>query len=282
MINAVLIRIIGNNLPPRHSSKQNVKNLQYIIDNECPFENCKKLYVINRILNDDNHDEIKSILDEADLDYLDIPVVKKSYLECGTDFERRNYLTNCNGARNEALDFGMSYDADMVLPLDGNCFFREDAWYQLTIPIIPSGGYVIIMMARGTDLSEIDEGKIPSWFENYQYANKIVTSATEPQIGFFRDYDKKYDERYPYGMASKVNLLFKLGMPGIWDRWFPQERRKALSDASEHYGSVCQLGWCYRLPSGVNEAEGNNTLRGKLRDEAVKLLIEEADDKFRT
>ena len=56
------------------------------------------------------------------------------------------------------------------------------------------------------------------------------------------------------------------------------DRRKALRNVSEHAGDIPQLGWCYRLPSGVPEAEEDNNIRGKMRDQGIELLLQKAEE----
>ena len=46
----LLIRIIGNDLEPRHRAGQSRDNLRFILENEPPLPGCGKRFVLNRIV----------------------------------------------------------------------------------------------------------------------------------------------------------------------------------------------------------------------------------------
>ncbi|TIV70940.1 MAG: hypothetical protein E5V89_12390, partial [Mesorhizobium sp.] len=45
----VLVRIIGNDLEPRHRKGQSYDNALFILDNESDFPDCEKVWLVNRI-----------------------------------------------------------------------------------------------------------------------------------------------------------------------------------------------------------------------------------------
>jgi hypothetical protein len=62
----------------------------------------------------------------------------------------------------------------------------------------------------------------------------------------------------------------------VWDEWYPDKRSQCLKDVSKFYGDVRFAGWVYRLPSGIDDAEIDNKIRGKLREQGIRNLIQEA------
>lgn len=274
MLNYSLIRILGNDLVPRHADGQTVKNLKFILDNEFEFENTEKIFILNRIVDPYVVDEIQGILDGAGVV---IPFDQTYYNKYCTDQDSKiRYLTNVNTARNLFLH-GHSDKDNVILPLDGNCFFRLDGWLRFVSGLEWDRGYSVIQMSRCTEYPNPESSVLPSWQEQWRYANKVVDSPTEPQIAFLPEFDKKYDESLLYGNASKLGLLYTIGCRGVWDNWFPELKAKCMMNKSRYYGKFCEGGWCYRLPSGVTDAERDNQIRAKLREEGLKRLVYYAD-----
>ena len=46
----LMIRILGNDLDGLHGSNQTLENLAFTLENEYNFSNCKKMFVLNRIV----------------------------------------------------------------------------------------------------------------------------------------------------------------------------------------------------------------------------------------
>ena len=46
-----IIRILGNNLNSVHSDTQTYDNLKFTLENEYEFNNCDKIWILNRIVN---------------------------------------------------------------------------------------------------------------------------------------------------------------------------------------------------------------------------------------
>ena len=54
----LMIRILGNDLDGLHGSHQTLENLAFILENEYNFSNCKKMFVLNRIVSIERKKEI--------------------------------------------------------------------------------------------------------------------------------------------------------------------------------------------------------------------------------
>jgi hypothetical protein len=260
-----LVRILGNDLPPRHEKGQTIRNLRYILDNEFDFENCDKYYVLNRIVDTGSYEEIRKLVGDRKFEF---PFVAEDYLTCD---DKLNYLTNVNFCRNATI-WELHSKYDVVLPLDGNCFFDKHGFWSFykTAYNHPYHGYFYIPMSRCKTYNDIN---FPCCVENWSFGSKSAMDLTEPQLAFVSEnFDMDFNPDFPYGRMSKAEFLVRLGIPGVWDNWLPQPTEK-----SKFYGSVISAGYVHRLPSGVPECETNNILRAKMRDEGIKNLIQLAE-----
>jgi hypothetical protein len=299
----VLYRIIGNDLVPRHRSGQARDNLKFILDHEAPFAGCEKRFVVNRIVDRERESEIVSLLESAGVGYLRIPFDAENYRCIPWDVvgvppeyapftpqfsklseqeqgrvlmrlyrHKNNYVMNNNGARNAALEEGR-IRAKWVLPWDGNCFLTEGAWEELRSEILqsPHIPYFVVPMARITDNSQaLDPAFRPEAVE-------------EPQLIFRRDTPTRFDEGYFYGRRPKVELLWRLGVPGDWDRWQMEPWDLAEPTYADDAACFAQAGWVLRLDSGRAALE-TDPVRGKVdrgiaRIEAVVSMLDQIDEK---
>jgi len=297
----VLCRIIGNDLVPRHAMGQSRTNVRFILENEPSFEGCEKRWIINRIVDVEEERAIIGLLDEYKQKYVRIPFEAGQYVGIEWDTgmlpwpgylagheyrllddklrsrvltaayrHKNNYIMNNNGARNVALEGGRRV-AKWVLPWDGNCFLTEAAWREVREAVIGSGHlkYFVVPMARIMDNAELlDGGFRPE-------------AREEPQIVFRRDAAEVFDTTFCYGRRPKVELLWRLGVPGPWDSWLDSAwdlDRPAFSEEAGQYGVA---GWVARLFSGAGhlEEEGGVVLqqRGLSRDEAIRGMIQRTD-----
>jgi|GEM_PF-1080709 len=297
-----LYRILGNDLPPRHKIGQTFNNLKFILENEPDFKNCTKHWVVNRIVDQEQEEAILKLLDQHKQHYLRIPFVLNEYHKVEWDLDnfptptffldgryhqmgrydqvraqahsRRKkiqYTANNNGARNAALKDGQGR-AKWVMPWDGCCYLTASAWEQVSdsIKAKPYLKYYCVPMLRILDndkLLDITKGLPPV--------------EEEPQIIFRRDFQEEFDEQIPYGRRPKVNLFWRLGVPGDWDRWNDDVWDMPRPKRSEDAGSFGWAGWVARLNSGCPELEGcsqaSQVNRGIARAEALISLLDDLD-----
>lgn len=276
-LNFVLARILGNDLVPRHTKGQTLSNLKFILENEYEFDDTTKIFILNRIVDQEAESEIESLLSTKGVAYVKVPFLEYEY-ELATNKEL--YLTNLNVARNVFLKTFFP-DGTVIMPLDGNCFFRLDGWFRFINSLEYDRGYAIIQMARCLEYPDPTSSVTPSWYENWRFANKTIYAPSEPQIAFLPGYDKIYDEDLMYSEASKLGLLYSIGYKGVWDNWYPELRAKSILNKSKYFKRACEGGWCFRLPSGVSEAETDNQVRAELRKQGLKNLVKNADARIR-
>jgi len=298
--NFVIYRIIGNDLVPRHAKGQSHANVAFILEHEPAFEACEKRWIINRIVDPDEEAAIIALLEKHHQPYLRIPFDHDEYRQLRWDagglpspewifsktYDRLDpgdkqlvqlhlrrhktlYAMNNNGARNTALADGRSR-AKWVLPLDGNCYFTAEGFAALRqhIEAAPWHPYVILSMARIIDNTQLlTPGFTP-------------VADEEPQVVFRSDTGESFDESIPYGRRPKVELLWRLGVRGPWDKYnfhtWDAQRPPYASEA----GSFQEVGWVARLASGRADLEVGRTgfiNRGAVRGDSIISTLDQID-----
>jgi hypothetical protein len=294
-----LCRIIGNDLLPRHSLGQTSGNVKFILDNEEKFENCTKYWLINRIWDADERRRIVDLLVARGQSFQEIPFEYCQYatlendpvenahrdldgaiqttvpdnrthiVEMAARRSKNIYAINNNGARNLAIEIGRQR-ARWILPWDGNAFLTPQGWRQLCEGLRRGRHYryVTVPMARITDNSELlDYGFAPA-------------AAEEPQIVFRADAPLRYDERMAYGRRPKVELLWRLGVAGPWDKFKTDPTDLPRPGRAVSAGACGSAGWVARLSSGnptLETGERSARLRNAARAEAIVAALDRLD-----
>lgn len=297
----VLYRIIGNDLYPRHKKGQSRENVRFILENEPELAGCQKRWVVNRIIDPGEERQIIAMLEAHGQPFLHIPFVAEEYRRIGWDFDalpapgylagaefrklgpeqqdrartalyrlKNNYVMNNNGARNASLRDGRGR-AKWVLPWDGNGFVTAKAWQEISQAVVsrPHLKYFAVPMERVTDNSMLLRDDF------------TPHPVEEPQLLFRRDAGEAFNEDFPYGRRPKVELFWRLGIPGPWDRWnddpWEQKRREPSSEAFQ-FGVA---GWVARMNSGAGALEQKDKAsfknRGLARQEAIVAAIDHVD-----
>lgn len=296
----VLYRIIGNDLPPRHNAGQSRANLSFILENEPPLPDCEKRFVVNRILDKKEEQSIISMLKDAGASYLHIPFKQDEYKQIPLDSQgvpsqyapqskghsrlsaieqhhilmrlyrlKNNYVMNNNGARNAALREGRTA-AKWVLPWDGNCFLTDKAWESIRSAVTanPEIPYYIVPMARVTDNSLLLD------------ATCAPPAQEEPQVLFRCDSDLEFNCEYPYGRRPKVELLWRLGVPGVWDAYSIEPWDLPYPAYADQAGDFAEAGWVARLYSGQARQEkgpGKSIARVLARTKAIITYLDKIE-----
>ncbi|MEO1397468.1 MAG: alginate lyase family protein [Pseudomonadota bacterium] len=289
----VLYRILGNDLTPRQAKGQTRSNLKFILENEAEFSNCEKRFVLNRIVDADERARIEELLNRHGATYSTIPFEAHRYLEIewqqsifpSQDFvlspafqsltetrqdvalalmrQAKNlYAVDNNGARNFALREGRGL-AKWVLPFDGSCFFTPTGFEALrsaavSAPYIP---YFIVPMQRVTENADLLKPKFRTAFD------------AEPQIAFRFDAPEAFDEAVPYGRRPKVDLLWRLGVPGVWNEYRKEPWDKPQPAPSNQIGWHKSAGWVARLNSGQPELETSRKAPQRMHNARVISII---------
>jgi hypothetical protein len=297
----VIYRILGNDLEPRHARGQTRENLAFILVNEPPLEGCAKRWIVNRIVDPREEARLMALLAEHGQETATqrIPFEPEAYARIGWDLGRLPpdflaspacaalepeaqerlwlatyrlkalYAMHNNGARNAALAEGRGL-AKWVLPWDGACFVTVEAWAAIRAAVAAAPGlrYFAVPMARVADNAAL---RAPGF---------APPAEEEPQIILRRDAPEAFDEAFPYGRRPKVELFWRLGLPGPWDAWrddpWDPPRRPPAPEA------VGRAGWVARLASGreaLERADKASFLdRGAARRKAIAGTLDRIDD----
>jgi hypothetical protein len=290
-----VVRVVGNDLPPRHGSGQSVRSVRFILEHEVLPSGVVRRWVVNRITDPLVEAEVVALLEGAGEEFVRVPFVVEEYREVGLRFgdfvfsglswggdmgldevaqvrawdhvygEKNRYVMNNNGARNVALA-AWREEFRWVLPWDGNTFMTEAAWGELlgVLEEEPWRPVVVVPMARVTDNSSLLD---PSFRPE---------AVEEPQLVFRSDVWVAFDESYRYGRRPKVELLLRLGVPGPWESWKADPWEQPLPPLGGNVGWR-QAGWVARLASGVDVLESDIKLRGLGRAEAVRSHLHALD-----
>jgi hypothetical protein len=296
-----LYRIIGNSLFPRHDSGQSLTNLRFILDHEEELSHCEKRWVVNRIVNPAEETAIISLLQGRGQNFIHLPFDSSTYSEIPFNFNifpqldfffskeyfslpekertladaqlrrlKNLYVMHNNGARNRALEDGRAR-ARWVLPFDGNCFFTPQAWSELVAEVgaKPHLKYFAVPMARITSNDALLHPDFSS------------PATEEPQLLFRCDAMESFDESHPYGRRPKVELFWRLGIPGTWERWsdLPWDLPRAgRSTEATQFGYA---GWVARLSSGQADLEQSSLKsfrdRGVARSHSIIATLDRLD-----
>jgi len=299
----VLYRILGNDLEPRHESRQTLRNLEFILTNEGPLERCEKRWILNRIHDPASERDLVALIEAAGHSYLRIPFEPHVYRTIDVDWQRfggprffespaflaldpiaqararasalrlKNlYAINNNGARNAAIHDGRAV-ADWVLPWDGNCFLTADAWRSIVASVDANRiyDYHVVPMARILSNDELLTGE-----------TRFV-ARDEPQLIFHRTARETFDPEIPYGRRPKIELLSRLGLRGPWDRWAtdPWDIWPARS-SPDRYLFNGSAGWVARLSSGrpdLEQGQRSDANRADARNHAIVRTLAMLDEK---
>lgn len=294
----VLIRVLGNDLPPRHSEGQTLRNLEFILEHEKRWPEVSKRWIVNRIWDREQESRITASLESNGEQYDHIPFDIREYSKISLAYSdsivvfspqyrtlirsqqarselhsrrhRVNYAINNNGGRMAALRQGRKL-AQWILPWDGNCFLTDGAWIEIKKKIQTNSHlpYFVVPMARLPDNRLLLDNSFRP------------VASEEPQVIFRHDAEEEFDIDRPYGRRPKVDLLWRLGVPGPWDQfeddpWDPP--RPALAREA---GQFAWAGWVARLDSGQERLEKptkrSGWRRGAARNGGIIAALDKLD-----
>jgi hypothetical protein len=276
MARFVLYRILGNDLPPRHSATQTIDNLSFLIAHEPRLADCDRRFLLNRIVDPERLARLQTLLTTAGHPYDVLPFDPDEYRRQPSILARMAYVTNNNPARNAALDLGLRTDAAYILPFDGQTFFTADGWTALQhgVAAAPEATFFSVAMYRVGENARLLAGAFDPGGE----------PAAEPQLIFTPASDARFDEELPYGQAPKVELLYRLGIPGPWDAWHSDwiraHRQRALQRRSRAFGTVPEAGFVLRLESGNQAAEIDLRQRAESRLQGLRRFLTDLEQRL--
>jgi hypothetical protein len=303
----VLYRILGNDLPPRHSLNQTVTNLLFILQNEPSFENVTKIWILNRIVNNQIEQTLINILNQYNQYYIRIPFDWNIYRHISyhipsiypteeyfntTHFYKLSptnkvrlidtlyhkktlYVMNNNGARNFALRHGkQKTEAQWLMIFDGSCFLSQNGFDEIRQALLINGSriqYLIVPMSRLVNNNDL-------------FRMMKIEAKEEPQIIFRRDSTIEFLETIRYGRGPKEEILTHLGArKAFWRpfKWEPDGRKPLVIFGNNTNHLFEYAGFVFRLYSGYHpDYELSNTARACSRLYGVLIFLENLDIKL--
>lgn len=289
-----LARVIGNDLWPRHAQGQALTNLEFILRHEPAFPGCRKLFVLNRLVDLAAQARAEAMVKDHGHDCLILPFNPADYAAAtldtacfgGDDYFRSaefasigsheqdrqrlwaaapklRYAMNLNGARNAAIDRGAA-QGDWTLVLDGSCFVPPAAWQKLLkdMTACPFARYLVIPMQRLV-ANEAALTTLPR-----------PNRSEEPQLAFHTSAQARFDELYPYGVRDKTSLLDRIGVAGAWNTWGEKSwLPKGYAPLGDAYRWKSSRTAVFRLSSGVQGGELEQSSAQKQRYQSRNVAI---------
>jgi len=232
----LIIRMLGNDMPNIHHKYQTLKNLEFTLKNESNFKNTDKIYLLNRIYDKTKREKIIQLLKKHKTKYIEIPF-NMSYFKklpklnfSYNDLQMMDreeyipkllkhnlYLVNNNKARNYCINYGKKNNYEWTFALDSNSFFTEKDYYNIINNIDKKTQYIEIPQYRLDDANLKNNVLLTKKKLPYQ-------KEFEPQLAFKNTSKYKFNEKIPYGLSPKAELLNALGSQGIWNIYLDNER----------------------------------------------------------
>jgi hypothetical protein len=296
----ILYRILGNDLPPRHSPGQTLANLRHLLAHEPPLPGLEKRWLLNRIVDPELESQLREAIAPSGQRIDAIPFrfedYRKIWCDLGTTPEDRHpwsegfaaldpvaqargvdyigrhknrYAMNNNGARNMAIRLGLA-DAAWVFPWDGGCLLPAYAWEVLRpLTAIEGLSYLVVPMVR------LRGGELPS-----REPQVGAVQRDEPQLGFSRGARLHFDDTLRYGSMPKAMLLRRIGLPGPWQDWrdgtLPWEETE--QEPAPDAGRFLQAGVVFRLGAeGQDERHVDLAALQTLRFDSIRRFTRRLD-----
>jgi len=238
----LLIRILGNNILNIHGNNQTYNNLKFTIENETKFVDTDKIYVLNRIINDNQKNNIIDLLNKYNIKFLDIPFVYDDFIKIPkinskivnlynkynitkelSNYEKKLlanivlqhslYLVNINSCRNFCIQYGKDNNYDWTFVLDSNSFFTDKYFNDIINNINEKTQYIAIPQIR------IAQGKYNNTIILKAEENINLLDIEEPQVAFKNSSLITFNPNIPYGIMNKAELLNAIGVIGKWNNW---------------------------------------------------------------
>ncbi|KAG2987057.1 hypothetical protein PC128_g24533 [Phytophthora cactorum] len=292
----MLVRAIGNALPPRHDPARALQNLRFTLEHEqLEDEELATHWVLNRLADEEVARQLRDLLTEFGADFTELPLDLNEYAQApfhvvvedhgvdqvhieatGEDQWTKNqnfnavygsknrYALGINVARNLMLDIARNSGARWLLPWDQACFLTREAWGQFKHDLDNAPRHQKYFMSFMDRLQEENENVFaPSFTAN---------PWEEPQIIFRNDSIERFDEQLRYGQRDKAALLIRLQVSGVWDGWgwSSWEQRRTYANVSKDVTgpeAVPRTGYVLRLYSGLTSSvEANSPSAGFWRE----------------
>jgi len=233
---AVIVRILGNENPPRDVPGERVKVLRHILESEPQLSDVGRFFILNRIVSDEYRKELQTLLESYQLPVAVLPFnwkIKTTVESIALDG------IAINRARNTAIALGSNV-ARYTVVLDGDCGFTEEGLSPV--------------------LEEMRQDRYKYLSIPHRRAGQ--EKQGEPMLAFRDDADLRFDETRAFGDMDKIELLIRLGhdpTPYSGHLQIEGDQTKLVGEVM-HYST------------GEAEIESDSKTRGKARQDSIAEL----------
>ena len=257
----LIIRILGNDLSGLHGENQTYNNLKFTLENEPEFKNTDKIFLLNRIYNQEKKNSYIDLLEKHNKKYIvdEFDINKFHELDYVNDNKNHKfkklyhynlYLINNNGSRNFCINYGKKNNYKWIYPLDSNSYFTEKMFSDVINNIHSDTKYLILPQVRLGNENIDNEELINNNYIKYK-------KTFEPQIAFRNDCDFIFNDKLPYGSSPKAELLRVLGIEGKWKNWVDNTTIYGIKDRPKINEKYQILSYVIRL----NSYNSNNNIK---------------------
>ena len=250
MIDIAIVRVVGNELPPRDEDDSKIKSLRFVLQHE-NLKNTPRAWVINRIVDLKYKKLLYEILDGENI--TELPFKLNEYIQCETFYEKVLYACNLNGGRLEGMRFCKHHK--FLAVLDQDCYYTEDEWSK-----------ICEFIEKDQETSNTKYYITPTkrlHIDNFPYNDLSQVPDDEPMIIFRNDAEIIYDPNIRFGDDNKRKLLKKIGVEAN----IKEHKITIFSDYVKIAGNVCHIAF------SNEDVEKDVELRVKIRKESLDRLI---------
>lgn len=244
-----IVRIIGNENVPRDKPGSRLKVLEFILKNEPAFADTVKIYVLNKLIDDNYRRDVAALLQAYGIKYggADVPWQQLAKAAPLSDLDINLKVIGINQVRNALIDLAHQ-SAEYAIILDGDCVFTQQGWDEFTSTVgkHPSQYYSIPMVRIACE----------------QYFDSILRNYAEPQLAFHRTADMRFDESIPFGAKDKLELLYRLG----------HDQKMDKNHINIEGDKTCSAGYVCHLNTGIETVEMDQMDRLIARDISLQRL----------
>ena len=250
-----IIRIVGNENPPRDLPGSRLQTLEFILKHEPCFPGVPKLYLLNRLVDPEFEAQVCGLLRKYGASWLTVKLEWAALIPGLSNTDLNRQVLAINSARNTAIDFGHLY-ANHAIVLDGDCIFDQLGWDQFVAT---------------TQLQDRKYYSIPSTrTAPTEYLAGVTPILGESMLVFHRDAKLRFDVNRLFGDREKLELLFRLGHDPSPD--------------SGHCGIVgdltCLAGYVCHLHTGTDTVEHNVNVRMAQRRRSLEVLWQKVRERL--
>jgi len=255
----LIVRPLGNELPPRDHAGSRIEALRVILETE-HLDGADRLWILNRVWHQSLRQEYLKLLESHGERSVELPFSPEEYLKAPDRAAKKIQVMGLNAARSFGRRLGVEQGYEYIVSLDGDCTIFPLQWSKICRDISEEEQrsdprrYFSLPMIRCTS-SEVRQHRAPE------------RPFGEPSLIFHRTATEDYNPALSFADGNRQELLYRLG-----------HRREPERQHEIHPGAKTRVtGLVAHVATGPWEAEMSYHVRCRLREEATDLIFREID-----